>query len=187
MTDFIPSETPDGYDLRGNQTDAFVPEGSEPKHAAEAEPQVHPVASEADGYKAPRGITRNDIRERIRRVRPYSSISVDIPEWDITVEVRSMSLGDRNDMSLHMVDAGGENEDTRRQFFPLVIATCTFDSEGQKVWDETDIAWLNTLDAAILDKIAVPAMELNGFGNQKKVEDEAGKSSATETSGSASS
>lgn len=157
-----------------------------PKHADVPEPQVHPVASEAEGFKAPRGIVRDDIRARIRKVRPYTSVTVDIPEWDVTVEVRSMTLGDRNDMSIKMIEMGAAGNDDRRSFYPMVIATCTFDANGDKVWDETDIAWLNSLDAAVLDKIAKPAMELNGFGDEKKVEEEAGKSSGTETSESAS-
>lgn len=193
MTDsFEPSATPDGYDARGNKTDAFVAEGSvaapavTPSEALSPAPvQVHQVASELDGYRAPRGLTRDEIRDRIRKVRPYSSVTVDVPEWDITVEVRSMSLGARNDMALVMTGADGASD--MKQFYPMVIATCTYDAEGEQVWGEEDIAWLNSLDAAILDKIAEPAMKLNGFTDKDKVEEEAGKSSATETSGSASS
>jgi hypothetical protein len=187
---FVPSETPDGYDFRGNRTENFVPEGTVPPEVEAPLPtpvsQVTVVAGESDGFKGTRGVTRDDIRARIRKVRPYSSVSVDIPEWDITVEVRSMSLGDRNDMSLHMVDMGGADGDNRKQFYPMVIATCTFDANGEKVWDESDLAWLNSLDANILDRIAKPAMELNGFDGEKAVEEAAGKSSGTETSASAS-
>lgn len=197
---FQESADPNGYDARGNKTDAFVPVSTEdfapavsvpavtPSEAlAPAPAQVHPVSAESDGYRAPRGLTREEIRSRIRKVRPYSSVQVVIEEWDIEVEVRSMSLGDRNDMALLMVNADGQND--MKQFYPLVIATCTYDGEGEKVWGEEDIAWLNSLDAHILDKIAKPAMELNGFGEEasKVVEDAAGKSSETATSESVSS
>lgn len=152
----------------------------EPRHGA------YPVASESEGYRAPGGLLRDEIRQRIRKARPYSSRTVDVPEWDITVEVRSMSLGDRNDMALHMVTADGK--DNPRQFYPMVIATCTYDADGLKVFGPEDLPWLNTLDAHILDRIAKPAMELNGFGEdaKEKVEEEAGKSSETQTSDTAS-
>jgi hypothetical protein len=215
---FVPSETADGFDHRGNKTEAYVParedgpqyvehiSGITPegqaladRHRAElvaegvihepavspserpvpAPADVHPVASESDGYRAPGGLLRDEIRSRIRKVRPYSKVDVDIPEWDITVEVRSMSLGDRNDIAALMATDGGESD--TKKFYPGVIIACTYDANGDKVFTDDDIAWVTSLDAHILDKIAIPAMKLNGFV-EEKVDEAAGKSDGTETS-----
>jgi hypothetical protein len=193
---FQPSATPNGYDFRGNKTEDFVPADQAVPVAGEvldapvtpaADPaprEVHVVASEAEGYKAPGGLTRSEIRNRIRKVRPYSSVEVVVPEWDVVVEVRSLSLGARNDIAMAMVERDGVKPD-RKNFYPNVIIACTYDSEGEKVWGDEDLAWVNSLDAHILDKIAEPAMKINGFTDDK-AEEEAGKSSETATSESAS-
>lgn len=161
----------------------------EPLGAVNPDPQVFPVASEADGYKAPRAITRDAIRERIRKVRPYTSVTVDVEEWDVTVEVRSMTLGDRNEMGVQMAKSGDDGDDSFRNFYPMVLIACAFDLEGNHIFTHEDLAWINSLDANIVDKIAKPAMDLNGFGKEaeKVVEEAAGKSSETETSESSSS
>jgi hypothetical protein len=175
VSDYIP-----GYDPEPAEaiTPSAVP--AEPKHGA------YPVSPGLEGYRGPGGLLRDEIRQRIRAAKPYSSVTVEVPEWDITVEVRSMTLGDRNDMAAHMVTKDGDGKPDPRQFYGLVLMTCTFDAQGQKVFGPEDIPWLNNLDAHILDKIAKPAMELNGFGEdekaaEKRIEEEAGKSSATPT------
>lgn len=193
MTDFTPSETPDGYDFRGNRTENFVPEGTDvpaevlaplPEPTAVLTDTVS-VASETGGYKGAGGTLRDDIRSRIKRVKPYSSVEVSIPEWDVTVEVRSLSLGDRDEMAILMVGEDGQNQD-RSKFYPSIIMATTHDANGDKVFTPADLPWLRSLDAHLLDRIAKAAMELNGFTEKSGVEEAAGKSSETTTSESGS-
>lgn len=194
---FVEGNHPEAYDFRGNfqgnqplegtVIDAPVTPSGAP---AKADPQVHPVSSETDGYRAPGGLLRAEIRSRISKARPYSSQTVDIPEWDISVEIRSMSLGRRDELAAIMATDEVDPETGRKQdlkkFYPALIIATAFDAEGEQIFGETDIEWLRSLDAHVLDKLANPALELNGLGDEKKVENEAGKSSGTETSGSAS-
>lgn len=200
VNEFVPSATPDGYDHRGERTEAFAPEPVEgrvlepavtPSETPPPAAQVHAVASETAGYRAPGGLLRDEIRSRISKARPYSCVTVDVPEWDISVEVRSMTLGRRDELGAIMATDEADPETGRKtdlkKFYPALIIATAHDAEGNPVFTETDIEWLRSLDAHVLDKLAKPALELNGFGDEKKVDEEAGKSSGTGTSESASS
>jgi hypothetical protein len=177
----IPTQT-GGVDenaLVGFVQEPAVSPAEGPKHA---DPQVHPVSSESAGYKAPGGLTRAEIRDRIGKARPYSSRTIDVPEWDISVEIRSMTLGDRNEMAMSMVNADGTSK-PMGLFYPAILIACTYDAEGNKVFTDQDFGWIESLDAKTLDLIAEPALEMNGMKNApKKVEEEAGKSGKTDDS-----
>lgn len=186
---FIPGNHPNAYtesgDFLGN-----VPEDDDPTQevsgldlGASTPPpaQVTSPAGETDGYKAPGGSLRLSIRDRIAAVAPYSSKLVPVEEWGIEAEIRSLSLGERNEM---LNKAAGDDGDADiRSIYPEMVVRCTFDPEtGERVFGDDDIAFINSRPANLVDKLAVPAMELSGMADDA-VEDEAKKSSKTEPSG----
>ena len=174
---FVEGATPNSYDAAGAPTAAFQPATGTEGHA----PQVVPVESETAGYKGEGGAIRTSIRDRIRAARPYTKELVEVEEWEATIEVRSISLGLRNEMMLSVIDPDTKQADVRK-LYPEMIIACSYDPEtGEKVFADDDAAFLNGLDAGVLDKIAKPAMELSGM-NEKSKDAAAGKSSETETS-----
>lgn len=177
VTEFVEGATPNSYDAAGAPTADFQPAGGTGGHA----PQVVPVASETAGYKAENGAIRESIRDRIAKARPYTKETVEVEEWDVAIEVRSISLGLRNEMMLSVIDEDTKQADIRK-LYPEMIIACSYDPQtGEKVFAADDAAFLNGLDAGILDKIAKPALKLSGMNDDSK-DKEAGKSSETATS-----
>lgn len=177
MTQFVEGATPNSYDAAGAPTEALQPAGGTEAHT----PQVVPVASETAGYKGEGGAIRTSIRDRIRAARPYTSELVEVEAWGVTVEVRSISLGLRNEMMLSVIDPDTKTADIRK-LYPEMIIACSYDPEtGEKVFSEDDAAFLNGLDAGTTDIVAKPALRLSGMNDDSK-DKEAGKSSETETS-----
>lgn len=174
---FIPSSTPDGFDVNGAQTAAYAPEGSPA--------QVAPVAGETEGYKAPGGALRPSMRERLALRRPYTSEPVYVPSWDETVEVRSISLGLRNEMMDRVMDPETKEANVKLLYPELLIRTAYDPETGERIFADDDLAFINGQDAGAADTVAKVAMRLSGMVEGDK-DAEAGKSSETETSVSAS-
>lgn len=139
-------------------------------------PQVSAVASETDGYKGAQGAVRGSIRDRIAKRRPYSSEIVDA--FDEKIEVRSISLGLRNEMLASVIDEETKEADVKKLYPELIIRTCFDPETGERVFSDDDLAFINGLDAGDSDKLAKPALRLSGMSDDVK-DEEAGKSSET--------
>ncbi len=192
INDFAPSSTPDGYDANGNVTPDFTPVdpilaniSDAVAAAAEAPAQVRPVHGETDGYKAPGGGLRPTLRDRIAARRPYTSESVYVKSWEETVEVRSISLGVRNEMMERVMDPETKDADVKLLYPELLIRTAYDPATGERIFADDDLAFINGQDAGAADEVAKVAMRLSGMTEGDK-DKEAGKSFETETSVSAS-
>lgn len=145
--------------------------------------QASPVA-ETGGFKAPGGGLRPSIRDRIAAVAPYTSRMVTVAEWDnVIVEIRSLSLGERNAMLAKAAEGEDGGNTDISTIYPEMVMRCTFDPEtGEKVFNsDEDEAFINSRPANLVDKLAMPAMELSGMkDSEKAVDDAAKKSSETE-------
>lgn len=106
----------------------------------------------------------SSIRDRIIAANDTAKEMVEIPEWDVTVEVRSMSGAAR---SVLVQDAA--NNDGRLNFsrvLPEIIIGCVFDpTTGEKVFDAADAEILMEKSGAVLDRIIAVAMRLSGFND----------------------
>lgn len=182
---FTPSATPNGYDAAGQQTAAFVPEGAPVEAAAQAPVQHQPVPGETEGFKAPGGAVRPSMRDRIANRRPYSTEEIYVKSWDETIEVRSISLGVRNDMMERVMDPETKEANVKLLIPELLIQTAYDPETGARVFADDDLAFLNGQDSGAADEVAAVAMRLSGMVEGDK-DKEAGKSSETATSVSAS-
>jgi hypothetical protein len=120
------------------------------------------VPSETGGYLAPGGNVRRSIRDRIKAARPYVSEQVEVPEWEATVEVRSMSLGERQQMFVDLSDP--ETGDLDKSLLEAgYIRACTFDPEtGERVFQDDDLDLIQSLAAGTADRVGQVAMKLSG-------------------------
>lgn len=150
--------------------------------APQVAPQVSIPAGEDGGYKAPGGGPRKSIRERIAAIRPYSSDTIDVAAWDnVTIEVRSIPLGERNDMLMRVMDPETNKPDVKKLYPELLIETCFDPETGEKVFSDDDAAFINGRDSAAVDPVAKLALRISGMDDGAE-EEAAGKSSKTETS-----
>lgn len=135
---------------------------------------------EPTGYLAPGGAQRPSVRDRIKAMKPYSAETVHVAEWEADVELRSLSLGERNEI-LQEARQGDSDMDIS-VLYPQIIVKCSYDPEtGTRLFEDDEIAFINSLPANLMDKLAVPAMKLSGMSGDP-VDESAKKSSETEVS-----
>lgn len=107
------------------------------------------------------------LRDRILSASDLTSELVDIPEWDVTVEVRGMSAADRTALMDKAAEANG-NVNTSL-LFPSLVISCTFDPEtGERVFDEADRAALGEKNGLAVERVVQTAMRLSGMSIEAK-------------------
>lgn len=146
---------------------------------------IHHEPPAPAGHLAPGGELRQSIRDKIVARTVQATTVVRIDEWDVDIQIRSLTLGERNGMLQSIKDAG-DGEANLSIMYPEIIARTCYDPEtGEKVFGPDDGAFINNLPADLMDKLATPAMELSGMTD--KAVDKAGKgSSQTDSSESVS-
>lgn len=116
------------------------------------------------------------LREQILKLADSTSEKVDIPEWKLTVEVRSMSGAAR----AALVQAGALQGQlpNMSKFTSDIVVMCTFDPEtGEQIFTNDDAEAVMDKNGAALERITLVAMRLSGFS--KDAIDAAGKGSSS--------
>ena len=119
------------------------------------------------------------LAEQIRAAHDVSSELYEIPEWDVTIELRSMSARQRAAFASSVdFTADGNVEVTGNRvelMWGPVIQACCFDpDDGEHVFTEDDIEWLmaeknaNTVDALANACLAVSGMGADSDGDAGK-------------------
>lgn len=181
MTEFTEGSTPNSYDANGARTADFQPAQEGTSAPVQAPVQHSGTPGETDGYKAAGGSVRQSIRDRIAAVRPYASEIIPVPAWGVDIEVRSITLGLRNDMLASVIDPETKEADVKKLYPELIIRSAHDPETGERVFADDDLAFINGRDAGSADLLAKAALRLSGMTDEAK-DAEAGKSSETETS-----
>lgn len=114
------------------------------------------------------------LRDRILAADDIGAQTIEIPQWDVTVEVRTMSAGRRSRM-LQTCSLGDGTVDLDR-LYPMLIVATVFDPEtGERVFEEADIPLLQEKSAGAIEFVAQAAMKMSGMTAQAI--DEEGKDS----------
>lgn len=119
------------------------------------------------------------LRERILRANDFTCEQIEIAEWGLTVEVRSMS-GAARAAIVQAGAAAGQLPDMSK-FTADIVVMCTFDPEsGEQVFTKDDAALVLEKNGAALEKIVTAAMRISGFAVEAV--DKAGKDSSSTVS-----
>lgn len=120
----------------------------------------------------------SDIRDKIKAAKDIEIEQVYVPAWDVTVEMRTPTVGARGDaMAEYMVD--GEIDYVR--MYPSLVIQCAYDPEdGTKLFTFDDIPWLSDKSAAALEVLGSKAIDLAGL-RDAVTRIEAGKVGSTTT------
>ena len=119
------------------------------------------------------------LAEQIRAAHDVSSELYEIPEWDVTIDLRSMSARPRAAFAssvAFLAEGTGEVTGNRVELmWGTVIQACCFDpDDGEHVFTEDDIEWLmaeknaNTVDALAKACLAVSGMGADSDGDAGK-------------------
>lgn len=125
------------------------------------------------------------LRDQIRSANDIESRIIDVPEWDVKVEMRTPTVRTRGEMiSEFMKDDGAI--DYVRMYPSLVVATAYDPETGERLFGIEDIEWLEGKSAKALERLGEVAVELAGM--EKAAERlESGKDGSTPTRNSSTS
>jgi hypothetical protein len=86
--------------------------------------------------------------------------SVSVPEWGGDVLVRTMSGTDRDAFEASLLEKDGRMENVRARLVALTLC----DAQGDRLFDDGEIAALGRKSARALDRVFSVAQRLNGIG-----------------------
>lgn len=102
------------------------------------------------------------LREKILAAQDIQSERIHVPEWDVEVEVRSMTGAERA-----RVLKGGSDEEGNvdmEKLYPILLIETTYDPEsGERIFSAADRDALNMKNSGALERIAKVAMRLSGI------------------------
>ena len=110
------------------------------------------------------------LAEQIRAAHDVSSELYEIPEWEVTIELRSMSARQRAAFASNVdFTADGDVELTGNRvelMWGTVIQSCCFDPDnGEHVFTAEDIDWLMAeKNANVVDGLANACLAVSGMG-----------------------
>jgi hypothetical protein len=86
--------------------------------------------------------------------------TVSVPEWGGEVLVRTMSGTDRDAFEASLLEKDGRMENVRARLVALTLC----DPQGDRLFDDSEIAALGRKSARALDRVFAVAQRLNGIG-----------------------
>lgn len=112
------------------------------------------------------------IRDKIRKAQDRTSEIVDVPEWGVTVEVRSMTGTQRSEIVTALT---GDGDNKMAALWGSMLVSCVYDPEtGDPVFKEGDAAWLlEEKSSTVLDSLSNVCLRVAGI--VEGAVDEAGK------------
>lgn len=102
------------------------------------------------------------IRETIFAANDIKSEKVEVPEWGVSVEVRSMTALDRTRLQGNATDGSGKVNMTA--FMSEAVIASVFDPEtGLPVFEQKDRDALLTKNGAVVERLAQKALNMSGM------------------------
>lgn len=102
------------------------------------------------------------LRDKILQASDITAEKVEVPEWGVTVEVKTMTGAERAKIMQTAAESGGMMDFTK--IYPDVVIACTYDPEtGERVFDYDDRPNLMAKSGLAIDRIAVVGLRLSGF------------------------
>ena len=86
--------------------------------------------------------------------------TVNVPEWGGEVLVRTMSGTDRDAFEASLLEKDGRMENVRARLVALTLC----DAQGDRLFNDSEIAALGRKSARALDRVFAVAQRLNGIG-----------------------
>lgn len=117
------------------------------------------------------------IVDKIKQAQDSHTESYTIPEWGVTVDIRSMSARQRANMNNVVEDDSSPGERTELMW-GYTLCSCVFDPEtGDPVFTEDDMEWVLTEKSFdVVNRLWAKCLEVSRV--DRGAVDEAGKSSS---------
>lgn len=110
------------------------------------------------------------MRDLILQARDINEEELPIPEWGVTVKLRGISAGERNDMTKASRDAEGAVVGAELQA-RICVAAIIDPASGMQVFGPGDLANLQAKSAGVIDRISQKVLKLSNLGTDNSVAD----------------
>ena len=118
--------------------------------------------------------TASAIRSKVLLANDIGSKLMEVPEWGVTIEVRSMTAKER--AYVQMASRNEDGEPNLDRLYPLLVIYSAYDPEsGERIFDEGDVGALATKNGKVMEELASVAMTISGM-NEDAVDAAAGNS-----------
>ena len=124
----------------------------------------------------------SSIREQVQAADDGSADLYEVPEWDVVVEIRSMTARSRAHFVAEMASedgtVGGVNDPDRivGMWWHVIGQTCYDPDTGERAFDDGDDSWLFEKNARVVNDLANACMAASGL--TEEAAGEAGKDSS---------
>ena len=124
----------------------------------------------------------SSIREQVKAAEDSSADLYEVPEWDVVVEIRSMTARSRArfvaDMASEDGTVGSVNDPDRiiGMWWHVIGQTCYDPDTGERAFDDGDDEWLFDKNARVVNDLANACMAASGL--TEEAAGEAGKDSS---------
>lgn len=122
------------------------------------------------------------LRDKILSADDLTSETVDVPEWGVTLEVRSPTAKVRSRMVSAAIRTNDDGETTTdlESVYPQFLIACCFDPEsGEKVFEDDDQEVINAKSSAAVERVAKACLRVSGLSDD--TEKTLGKDSSEDT------
>lgn len=107
----------------------------------------------------------SSLRQQILDADDIKTETVYVPEWGVTVLVRGLEAGERNDMVGEARDEQGNTD--LNVYYGRIVQVATLDPETrEQVFAVDDMPMLRRKAAKAIDRIALTSLRLSGMGKE---------------------
>lgn len=94
-----------------------------------------------------------NLRDQILQKNDYKLTPVEVPEWDCTVHVRSISGAQREELAKKIKDAEKQGLKVPPGLIPWMLVRTVCNEDGSLMFTDKDIAALNEKNPEVTDRI----------------------------------
>lgn len=105
------------------------------------------------------------LKEKIQAAQDVKSERIEVPEWGVALEIRTMKAIDRARLLRTCMDDKGSVIGEKFQA-GLIIASCFDPETGEKVFSEDDYDLLMEKSAGAIEHLAGLAMNISGLNRE---------------------
>lgn len=117
------------------------------------------------------------LKEKIRAANDVERHVIEVPEWDVSIEVRSMTVRQRAAFVMANQDTSDSGAQRVERVYGQILVQCCLDPDtSEPIFEEADLDWLmSEKSGAVIDNLVSAVLEASRL--KEKAVDEAGKSS----------
>lgn len=108
------------------------------------------------------------LKDQIAAADDLYTETVDVPEWDVTLTLRTPTLAERGRMVARFLgpDGTAQSQDLAEMYPALLIATCVDPETGAALFTETDSDLIKSKNGKVVERVAQVALRLAGMSDE---------------------